>query len=420
MDGDIVESQKAGAGKKASPMRIGMVVHAYYLKDARVRRYAELLAGQGHEVDVLCLREGDEPKVVHHMGVNIYRIDTTRMRGGRLSYIYEYLDSFVRFFFALNARTWKAGKYDVLHIHNMPDFLVFCALFQRLGGTPVILDIHDLMSEVYQSKFFLQPNHWLPRLLRIEEKISTRFASALITANHAFADILGQRSVSASKVKVVMNAASEMFFLDDKQLAEIRKSKKPGDFHVIYIGTMAPRYGVENAVKAIAKLHHEGSIPGLRFSIIPKIANEGVYVDEVLAEIESSGVSDIFTMMDPVPHDTMPAVIAEADTLIYTPLPDIHMDIALSLKIPEAIAVGLPVVASSLSVNMRYFGEEGLFTYTPGDVDGCAARVLEVYQDKAATAAKIVRAREKLEEISWAKQADVYMKLVREMHNKTR
>ena len=38
-------------------MRIGMIVHAYYLKDARVRRYAELLAAEGHRVDVLCLGE---------------------------------------------------------------------------------------------------------------------------------------------------------------------------------------------------------------------------------------------------------------------------------------------------------------------------------------------------------------------------
>ena len=31
-------------------MRIAMMVHAYYLIDARVRRYAELLASEGHTV----------------------------------------------------------------------------------------------------------------------------------------------------------------------------------------------------------------------------------------------------------------------------------------------------------------------------------------------------------------------------------
>ena len=155
-------------------------------------------------------------------------------------------------------------------------------------------------------------------------------------------------------------------------------------------------------------MHQDGEIPGLRFSIIPKIENEGHYVDQVYAEIKSAGLADRFSMMEPVPHDRMPRVIAEADAMIYTPVPDVHMDIALSLKIPEAIAVGCPIVASRLSVNMRYFGDDALFTFEPGNIDDCAARLLEVYKDPAKTADKVKCARDKLEEVSWSKQAQVY------------
>lgn len=399
-------------------MRVGMIVHAYYLKDARVRRYCELLATRGHEVDVLCLREAGEPKTSQHLGVNIHRIDITRARGGRLSYVFEYLASFIRFFFVLNWRVWRTGRYDVLHVNNMPDFLVFCALFQRLGGTKIILDVHDLMAEVYQSKYRLRSDHWLPRLLRLEEKISAWFASAVIAANHAFADILARRSVSAGKVTVVMNAANATFFLSEEQRQAARASKREGDFHVIYIGTIASRYGIENAVRAIAKLNQGGQVPGLRFSIIPKIDNEGDHVGRILAEIEAVGLGDRFTLMSPVAHDEMPAVIAEADALIYTPVPDIHMDIALSLKIPEAIAVGLPVVASALSVNMRYFGEDALFTFEPGNTEQCAAALLEVYSNPVKTAEKVAMARTKLAEIGWDKQARTYLDLLERLCSK--
>ena len=208
-------------------------MHAYYLKDARVRRYAELLAAEGHHVDVLCLREGDEPVTEIHLGVNIHRIGLSRIRGGAFSYVYEYLMSFIRFFIALNKIAWRGSRYDILHIHNMPDFLVFCGFFQKLTGTKIVLDVHDLMSEVYQSKFGLDHNHWLPRLLRVEEWISGRFASAVITANHAFAEILVERSVPAEKVRVVMNAANDAFFLSDEQYRVVRASKPDGDFHVI-------------------------------------------------------------------------------------------------------------------------------------------------------------------------------------------
>jgi len=393
-------------------MKIGMIVHAYYLKDARVRRYAELLAQNGHEVDVLCLLEEGEPETANHLGVDLYRVRLSRRRGGRVSYILEYLSSFVRFFLKLS-RFYLAGRrYDVLHIHNMPDFLVFCALFQRLFGTKVVLDVHDLMSEVYQSKYDLPATHWLPKALRFEERVSARFASSLIAANHAFADILGERSVARSKVTVVMNAANENFFLSDEERSRARAGRGAQGFHVVYIGTMAPRYGVEIAVRALARLYREGSLPDLSFSIIPKIANEGPYVDKVVAEIESSGLAPCFEMMDPVPHDKMPGIIAGADAMIYTPVPDIHMDIALSLKIPEAIAVGVPIVASRLSVNVRYFGEEGLFMFEPGNVEECAARVLEVYSDPEMVRKKAEFAKAKLAEISWARQAEVYMSLL--------
>jgi len=397
-------------------MKIGMIVHAYYLKDARVRRYAELLAADGHEVDVLCLREGDEPTTASHLGVVIHRIGLSRIRRGRLSYVYEYVSSFFRFFVKLNRLSMAGKRFDILHIHNMPDFLVFCAVFQRMFGAKVILDVHDLMSEVYQSKYDLESSHWLPRLLRFEERVCTRFASAVIAANHAFADILVERGLPREKTTVVMNAANDQFFLSDDEIHAIRANRAEGEFQVIYIGTMAPRYGVENVVRTIAKLHREQSIPGLKLSIIPKIANEGQYADDTLAEIEQLGLGNLFELMDPVPHEHMPAVIAAADVMIYTPVPDVHMDIALSLKIPEAVAVGCPVVASRLSVNVRYFGEDGLFMFEPGNVDECAERVLEVYRDRDGVRAKIEHARAKLEQISWAKQSQAYKGLLQQVH----
>ena len=396
-------------------MRIGMIVHAYYLKDARVRRYAELLAAEGHRVDVLCLGEAGAPKTDSHLGVEIHRIRQSRRRGGRWRYIYEYLSAFVRFFTKFNFLFLTGKRFDIVHVHNMPNFLVFCACLPKLFGTKVILDLHDLMPEVYRSKYGLERNHLLTRLLRIEERLSIRFASKIITANHIFADTLVRRGVPASKLTVIMNAADDRFFLRNFDGGAGRVNKKGSDFNVIYIGTLAPRYGVEIAVRALAKLHKARSIPGLRFSIIPKIENEGAYADKVLCEIAKSGLESRFELMKPVPHDEMPAVIADADVMIYTPLPDIHMDIALSLKIPEAVAVGCPVVASRLSVHDRYFDEDLLFMFEPGNVDECAARVLDIYSNPDKVETKIAHARAKLEEISWAKQARAYLRLLAEL-----
>ena len=46
-------------------------------------------------------------------------------------------------------------RYDLVHVHNMPDFLVLAACAPRLMGARVILDIHDVVPELYVSKFNL-------------------------------------------------------------------------------------------------------------------------------------------------------------------------------------------------------------------------------------------------------------------------
>lgn len=359
-------------------MNVAMIVHAYYLKDARVRQYAELLAGLGHHVDVICLRDGQEATKEDHAGVNIYRVNLKRRRGGKASYIIEYFEAFLRFFFKLNALNLRGTGYDVVHVHNMPNFLVFCAFFQRLFGSKLILDVHDAMPEVFRSKYGIGENHTLTKVLRFEEFLSARFASAIITANHVFRDILISRGNLEDKVSVVMNVPDRAFFRAGGVSEPDRSPNSP--FHIIYIGTLAERYGVDISVRAIGKLHREGAIQRMKFTIIPKISDEGQYLDKLIGQIHEQGLDDIFELAKPVPHHQMPDVIRAADLLVYSPLPDIHMDIAISLKIPEMLAVGKPVVASRLSVNLRYFGEEGIFNFEPGNVDECAAQILNVYR----------------------------------------
>src|SRR4029078_9084829 len=60
--------------------------------------------------------------------------------------------------FALKAAAVLAGlharrRYDVVHVHNVPDFLGFSALVPKLAGARVILDIHDILPEFYAGKF---------------------------------------------------------------------------------------------------------------------------------------------------------------------------------------------------------------------------------------------------------------------------
>ena len=92
-----------------------------------------------------------------------------------------------------------------MHVHNVPDFLVFSALSPKLKGTPVILDIHDLLPEFYASKFKISHASLLFKFLVVVERWSAAFADHVIIANHLWRDRLVARSSRGDKCSVVRN-----------------------------------------------------------------------------------------------------------------------------------------------------------------------------------------------------------------------
>src|ERR1019366_7076165 len=95
--------------------------------------------------------------------------------------------------------------YQLVHVHSVPDFLVFAALIPKLCGVPVILDIHDILPEFYSSKFNAPPESLTFKLLLLIERASAGFADHVIIANHLWHERLLSRSVRAAKCTPIRN-----------------------------------------------------------------------------------------------------------------------------------------------------------------------------------------------------------------------
>jgi glycosyltransferase involved in cell wall biosynthesis len=395
-------------------MNVCMIVHAFYLKDARVRRYAELLADTGHNVDIFCLNEGQELSYEKHKGINIYRINLSRHRGNALIYLLEYAVSFLKFFFALNNFRIRK-KYDIIHVHNFPNFIVFSTLFHKMLGAKIILDIHDPVPELFMSKFRKKKNHPLIKMLMIEEKLSVKYADFVITVNDFVQKLILKRGCPQYKAAVVFNSADEKIFYDRYYGKGDATSRD--HFTILYIGTIAERYGLECLIDAVAKLKKTKKIQNLQLMFIPKLKDEGSYAQLLLEKIYRCGLSDCFHLLEPVPHERMPEVIQDIDVAVYTPETDVHMNIALSLKIPEVIAMGRPMVTSRLPVLQRYFGEGALFMFKPGNADECAAKILEVYEHPEEAKLHVRQAQKALDHFSWDKQREIYLEILETLVN---
>ncbi len=70
-------------------------------------------------------------------------------------------------------------RYRLIHVNNMPDFLVLSAWLPRLLGRPVIHDVHDLMPELYLEKFGSDETRFPVRVLKLQERWAAKFSSAV-------------------------------------------------------------------------------------------------------------------------------------------------------------------------------------------------------------------------------------------------
>ena len=228
--------------------KILMVVYSYFPQDVRPRREAEALIKAGYEVDIICLRLADQSKEEIIYGVNTFRVNLAKSRSSKRKYIFLYANFFIRAFFLIN---WLFLKkhYSVIHVHNMPDFLVFLGIVPKLFGSKIILDLHDPTPEMLMTKFADGKDSKLTKLLKWQEKVSIKFAHRVITTNKSFLDRFIFRGCPPDKIFIIMNSPQESIFNrnTDKSKEKLAENK----YIVMYHGIIITRYGFEDLLNAV-------------------------------------------------------------------------------------------------------------------------------------------------------------------------
>jgi glycosyltransferase involved in cell wall biosynthesis len=382
-----------------------MVAHSYYEEDPRVRREAEALAAAGRQVDVFALRRPDDPVDEFIDGVRVRRLGVQRHQGAGLrTYLVEYLAFLVRAGYALT-RAHRRRRYGLVQVHTLPDFLVFAALPLRLVGVPVILDLHESMPEFFRSRFQGQAGRIGYALLRLQERASIRFASAVITVNEALGDRLRGLGVPESKLTIIPNAPSLARFDADRHAP--RTFMADGTLRLVYAGALSPIYELDVVLVAMARLAEtRPELPvclelyGRDFAEVP--------LRGLATEL---GIGDRVTFHGRIPIEDVPAAIAAADVGLAPTRRSAFTDFSLSTKAFEYAAMGRPVVASRLPMVERTFGDD-VSTYTPGDADDLAIVLVRLVDDSAAREAQVSRALERVRGLGWEHEAPRYLALV--------
>jgi glycosyltransferase involved in cell wall biosynthesis len=355
--------------------QILMIAYSEYPYDARVRREAEALAHSGlYEVSVLTLKTGERPKTSEIGGVKIFEIDQAKYVGSnKLLYILAYFCFFLR---CLLRCSWLSikGQVDLVHVHNMPDFLVFAAVLPRLCGCPLVLDIHDSMPETYLSKF-TGKNSLLFKLLSFEEQASAAIAQRVVCVNEVQKGVLVDRGIQPDKITIAMNMPDPALFPQNSNPGAA--VPKDGVFRMVYHGTIAERLGVDLTVQAMAKF--SPAIPGLEFHIWSK-AGPAIDAIEKLAR-DLNVVEKVKLLRGGVPLERLADQLKIMDLGVIGNRKGAATDLMLPVKLLEYVALDIPVVAPRLKCIQHYFSESMVSFFEPEDIDSMAEAILKIYRD---------------------------------------
>ena len=223
--------------------------------DRRVWQEAEALARAGYHVSVICPRgEGAESASFEARdGIEIHRYRSRPAAGGPLSYAVEYGWALAQTAF-LVARLSRTLRFRIVHVCNPPDVLGLAVLPLKLRGSALIFDHHDLVPELYLSRFD-RGRDPLYRLAKLLERLAFSLADVVISTNESYRRVALSRGAKDPRdVFVVRNDPDVARFRRGNPDDRLRRGKP---YLIAYAGVMGPQDGVDHAVRALAVLREQ-------------------------------------------------------------------------------------------------------------------------------------------------------------------
>jgi len=395
----------ASQGMRLSGKRVGMIVFSHYPADPRPRRAAEALLQEGAIVDLICEWEEKSPKRERRGNLTITRIPVRHFRGGALNYAYQY-SAFIAWTSMLLAWRMLRRRYDLVHVHNMPDILVTSALLPKLMGAKVILDQHDPMPELMMTIFGKDENSLAVRVIRSLEKWSLRRAHLVITVNEACRRIFSQRSCRAEKIAVIMNCPDAALF-PYRAAGSYPLSAADARFVIMYHGSLVERNGLDLAVDALARLITK--IPNAELRVFGRSTP---YLEQVMQKVGALGLENHVRYLGPRKLELLANEIEQCDVGVIPNQCNTFTDINTPTRIFEYLALGKPVIAPSTAGICDYFGPQSLFFFESGDSVDLAAS-MEFVANHAAEAREVAeRGQAVYLKHTWANEREELVHLV--------
>lgn len=178
---------------------------------------------------------------------------------------------------------------------------------------------------------------------------------------------------------------------------------------VFFAGTIMPRKGVAELVKAVDRVVHEHGVDDVRLVIAGEADLDTAYAARVRSLVSEAGLDDQVVFTGYLTDETLVPLYGASDVFV---LPSFEE--GFGMVVSEAMATGTPAVASRISGISQQIddGVAGVLV-DPGDVDGLAAALADLLSDEAKRREMGERCHERARRFGWERITDQYLEIYR-------
>jgi glycosyltransferase involved in cell wall biosynthesis len=335
--------------------------------DGRVWKEACSLRKAGYEVTVLCPKgKGYTVRYEVLDGVRIYRHPMSEEGNSALGYLWEYSCAlFWEFWY-----TWwiyLRHGFHVIQGCNPPDDIFLIALPFKLFGVRYIFDHHDVIPELYFSKYGKQGllykvQVWL-------EKMTYRCSDVVIATNASYRDLAIKRGhIPPDDVFIVRNGPDLGTFKPVPANPALKYGK---DYLVGYVGTMSDQEGLDILLDVALELKNAD-----RRDVHFTCVGGGPALASLRKMVEEKHLGDMVNFTGRISDEDLLAILSTADVCVNPDRPCEMNDISTMIKIMEYMALSKPIVQFDLREGRFSAQEAAVYADPRNQVADFAAKIV--------------------------------------------
>lgn len=261
----------------------------------------------------------------------------------------------------------------------------------RLRRTPSVLTLHHGGDMTYRA------TEWDRFYYGTVIRQSAAWADRVITVSEYTRRLCVERlRIPDEKVRVVYHGVFDPLPAPSPaQVAQARSQYGLPPRFVLCLSRLNPGKNVVRLVRAFrgaAARHKDLSL------VLAGNADAG-YLPEVVAAIRDSGLETRVVLTGSIPEADVPAVYAASEAFVFPSTSE-----GFGIPLIEAMAMGVPVAASSATSIPEVVGDAGLL-FDPLDEDAIAGALLELVEDGARRADLVARGRARAKRFTWTESA---------------